>query len=140
MAPPEKIQGNEKLYLDSKFASYLVHAAAGTYYVFWPELFRDYLKLYPAPPLPLPVLTEGAETEMPEEEAEDQQDVDTDIDVGETVPINQKEVDRALRWQKTLTKLRAMTEAQRKKWCQGQGITKKKGVSTILFFWSMNMH
>ncbi|KAF7982028.1 hypothetical protein HWV62_30282 [Athelia sp. TMB] len=129
MAPAEKIQGNEKLYLDSKFASYLAHAAAGTHYVFWPELFRDYLKLYPAPPLPMPVLTEGAETEVPEEEAE--QDVDTDIDVGETVTINQKGVERAARWQKTLNKLRAMTEEQQNKWCQGQGITRKKGQTRL---------
>ncbi|KAF7984494.1 hypothetical protein HWV62_14626 [Athelia sp. TMB] len=127
MAPAEKIQGEEKAFLESKFSEYLAHATAGTYYVFWPLLFRLYFEAYPAPVFSLPDLSEGAEESIPEDLVEE------DVDVGNSDAVKRKAASD--RWRKLLIKLRGMTEAQQTKWCEGKGLNQKKGQLRTWFRW-----
>ncbi|KAF7980677.1 hypothetical protein HWV62_37109 [Athelia sp. TMB] len=135
MAPPEKIQGDEKSFLMSKFPAYLAAAAAGTYPAFWPQLFIDYFEQYPVEPAALPDLSEGVETEAPPEDFEE--DHPEQESGGGAIDLTASTV-AAKAWAKQIVKLRAMTEKEQKRWCLGRGTRTKKAQLRTWFRWRQN--
>lgn len=135
MAPPEKIQGKEKEFLETHLPAYYAAAASGTYPAFWPDFFRGYFRDYPAEPIPLPDLSEGEELNVPEE-MEDSE-VDSDGAPVDATAINRAKA--AAAWKKTIIRLREQSDEKRQKWCLGKGVTKKKAVSIYLWFCSLRV-